>query len=493
MREGGGVGRVRAWGTAARATLGLAAAPPGRRAGALQPCQSRLLAPTRHRQLGRPRAGKLVPGQTARRTAHRGGRRGHTHRRGQTVRHGTARRGMAAAVPPAVAAVARGGGGWWEGAGGGGRGGSLPRRSPPPANGPFLGSWRAAASSWWRPPPRAPPSPSSPPAAPGLSPAGSRGGGRGGGSGWRPGGRAALRARGVARGATGGVCRTRARPAGSVGGGGVGVAARSVPRVRRGAAADGAARRSPPPPPCAAAPACAGASRQGWRREGRARSGRRGPKVVGTAPVASVGQRRTWINVQPSGWWPFFVFAFPYVAPQSATDGGRGGGGTGGDRGEGRGGADGRLPSDGDPAVVGARLVLPMACTGTRGRARRARGGTEPAHVGRGGDVAAWASPGGPTAKAKNRDLVRFSTVPTSQWRSRGGGQDAGSTPRPVGGANPFANSPPCPLGGDPPWVPGTAEWWVVSRCMLPSGPHLHQRAALTQRATVVAAASPVV
>lgn len=262
---------------------------------------------------------------------------------------------------------------------------------------------------------------------------------------------------------------------------------------RRGAAADGAARRSPPPPPCAAAPACAGASRQGWRREGRARSGRRGPTVVGTAPVASVGQRLTWINVQPSGWWPFFVFAFPYVAPQSATDGGRGGGGTGGDRGEGRGGADGRLPSDGDPAVVGARLVLPMACTGTRGRARRARGGTEPAHVGRGGDVAAWASPGGPTAKAKNRDLVRFSTVPTSQWRSRGGGQDAGSTPRPVGGANPFANSPPCPLGGDPPWVPGTAEWWVVSRCMLPSGPHLHQRAALTKRATVVAAASPVV
>lgn len=331
------------------------------------------------------------------------------------------------------------------------------------------------------------------PRRPGLSPAGSRGGGRGGGSGWRPGGRAALRARGVARGATGGVCRTRARPAGSVGGGGVGVAARSVPRVRRGAAADGAARRSPPPPPCAAAPACARASRQGWRREGRARSGRRGPKVVGTAPVASVGQRRTWINVQPSGWWPFFVFAFPYVAPRSATDGGRGGGGTGGDRGEGRGGADGRLPSDGDPAVVGARLVLPMACTGTRGRARRARGGTEPAHVGRGGDVAAWASPGGPTAKAKNRDLVRFSTVPTSQWRSRGGGQDAGSTPRPVGGANPFANSPPCPLGGDPPWVPGTAEWWVVSRCMLPSGPHLHQRAALTKRATVVAAASPVV
>lgn len=331
------------------------------------------------------------------------------------------------------------------------------------------------------------------PRRPGLSPAGSRGGGRGGGSGWRPGGRAALRARGVARGATGGVCRTRARPAGSVGGGGVGVAARSVPRVCRGAAADGAARRSPPPPPCAAAPACAGASRQGWRREGRARSGRRGPKVVGTAPVASVGQRRTWINVQPSGWWPFFVFAFPYVAPRSATDGGRGGGGTGGDRGEGRGGADGRLPSDGDPAVVGARLVLPMACTGTRGRARRARGGTEPAHVGRGGDVAAWASPGGPTAKAKNRDLVRFSTVPTSQWRSRGGGQDAGSTPRPVGGANPFANSPPCPLGGDPPWVPGTAEWWVVSRCMLPSGPHLHQRAALTKRATVVAAASPVV
>lgn len=232
-------------------------------------------------------------------------------------------------------------------------------------------------------------------------------------------------------------------------------------------------------------------ARGGGERGGPAAGGE-GPRLSAPHP-SPVGQRRTWINVQPSGWWPFFVFAFPYVAPQSATDGGRGGGGTGGDRGEGRGGADGRLPSDGDPAVVGARLVLPMACTGTRGRARRARGGTEPAHVGRGGDVAAWASPGGPTAKAKNRDLVRFSTVPTSQWRSRGGGQDAGSTPRPVGGANPFANSPPCPLGGDPPWVPGTAEWWVVSRCMLPSGPHLHQRAALTKRATVVAAASPVV
>lgn len=77
----------------------------------------------------------------------------------------------------------------------------------------------------------------------------------------------------------------------------------------------------------------------------------------------------------------------------------------------------------------------------------------EPAQVGRGEDVVGRASPGGPTAKAMNRDPVRFSTVPTSQWRSRGGGSDAGSTPRPVGEAGPFPHSPHSPPRGRPPWA----------------------------------------
>lgn len=119
------------------------------------------------------------------------------------------------------------------------------------------------------------------PRRPGLSPAGSRGGGRGGGSGWRPGGRAALRARGVARGATGGVCRTRARPAGSVGGGCcVGVAARLVPRVVAG---------RPPTAPLVGRRRRRRARRRPRARERPARGGggRGGPAAGGEGPRLS--------------------------------------------------------------------------------------------------------------------------------------------------------------------------------------------------------------